>query len=142
MKGTSAAVEVRYKLTTLKAPGAYVATVSGWGPDSMSGPLFRLVSTVIVPAPLNPGTNDLPAGVQVEPGTQLPSFFVANSGRPFEVRVSSSRPGQKGLAFLHDPGGMPYRAESARPIGTAEGQAVYTVDGRDAQLGVYEVVAV
>jgi hypothetical protein len=142
MKGTSAAVEVRYKLTTLKAPGAYVATVSGWGADSLMGPIFRLVTTIIVPEPLSAGTRELRSGVQVEPGSQLRSFFVADSGRPFEVRVSSSRPGQKGLAFLHEPGGMPYRDESARPIGSADGQAVYQVDGRDAQLGAYEVVAV
>jgi hypothetical protein len=137
-----ASVDVRYKLATLKAPGAYVATVSGWAADSLVGPVFRLVTTIVVPAPLSPGSKELRSGVQVEPGTQVRSFFVADSGRPFEVRVSSARPGQKGLAFLHEPDGMPYRDESARPIGTADREAVYQVDGRDALAGAYEVVAV
>jgi hypothetical protein len=37
---------------------------------------------------------------------------------------------------------MPYRDESARPIGTADREAVYQVDGRDVVPGAYEVVAV
>jgi hypothetical protein len=37
---------------------------------------------------------------------------------------------------------MPYRDESARPIGAADREAVYQVDGRDAVRGAYEVVAV
>jgi hypothetical protein len=37
---------------------------------------------------------------------------------------------------------MPYRDESARPIGAGEGAAVYRVDARDAVSGTYEAVAV
>ncbi|HZI76145.1 MAG TPA: hypothetical protein VFD73_19410, partial [Gemmatimonadales bacterium] len=84
---------------------------------------------------------ELRSSARVDPGAQLRSFFFADSARPFEVRVSSAV-GQKGLAFLHEPDGMPYRDESARPIGAADREAVYQVDGRDAVKGAYEVVAV
>jgi hypothetical protein len=46
------------------------------------------------------------------------------------------------LAFLHEPDGMPYREESARPIGPPHGEAAYQIDGRDVVAGTYEVVAV
>jgi subtilisin family serine protease len=142
MTGSTTTVEVRYNLSTLKSPGAYVATITGWGSDSLTGPVFRLVSTIVAPESLTSGVRELRSGVQVEPGTQVRSFFLADSARPFEVRVSGARVGQKGLAFLHEPHGMPYRDESARPIGTADREAVYQVDGRDVVSGAYEVVAV
>jgi subtilisin family serine protease len=140
--GSTAAVDVRYNLTGLKSPGAYTATVTGWGADSLAGPMFRLVSTVIAPEPVSEGSRDLRSAVRVEPGTQLRTFFRADSARPLEVRISSANLGQKGLAFLHEPEGMPYRDESARPIGAADREAVYQLDGRDVMTGAYEAVVV
>ncbi|MEP7227892.1 MAG: hypothetical protein ABI785_11060, partial [Gemmatimonadales bacterium] len=77
-----------------------------------------------------------------ESGGAMRTFFRADSARPFEVRVSSRGSAEKGLAFLHEPDGMPYRDESARPIGGGAGAAVYQVDGRDVVTGTYEAVAV
>ena len=131
MTGTKSDVDLRYNLATLKAPGAYTATVTGWGTDSLLGPVFRLVTTIVVPDSLTAGTRELRSSARVDPGAQLRSLFFADSARPFEVRVSGAV-GQKGLAFLHEPDGMPYRDESARPIGAADREAVYQVDGRDA----------
>ena len=138
----STMVDVRYNLTGLKAPGAYTATVSGWGADSLAGPLFRLVSTVIAPEPITAGSRNLRSAARVDPGTQLRTFFRADSARPLELRISSGSVGQKGLAFLHEPGGMPFRDESTRPIGAADREAVYQVDGRDVVTGRYEAVAI
>jgi tripeptidyl-peptidase-2 len=138
-KGT---VAVRYDLTALKTPGAYVSTITGWGSDSLSGPMFRLVSTVVAPETVRSGRVALRSDVRVSPGGQLRSFFRADSARPLEVRVASGGAGQKGLAFLHEPHGMPYRDESARPIGTGDQEAVYQLDGRDVQQGTYEAVVV
>ena len=135
-------VDVRYNLAGLKPPGAYVSTVSGWGSDSLAGPVFRLVSTIVAPEPVSNGTRELRSGTRVVSGTPLRTFFRADSARPFEVRISSANVGQKGLAFLHEPDGMPYRDESARPIGAAEREAVYTVDARDVVPGTYEAVTV
>jgi subtilisin family serine protease len=141
LTGTRSVVEVRYDFAALKAPGAYTGTVTGWGADSLAGPAFRLVSTVIAPQPLTAGALDLRSGSRIEPGATLRTFFRADSARPFQVRVSSRGAAEKGLAFLHEPDGMPYRDESARALGGSEGAAIYQVDGRDAVAGTYETVA-
>jgi subtilisin family serine protease len=141
LSGTKTIIELRYKLSAVKSPGASIGTVSGWGSDSLLGPAFRLVSTLIAPEPVRPGARELRSGVRIAPGTLLRTFFRADSARPFEVQVSPATLGQKGLAFLHEPDGMPYREESARPIGPPQGEAVYQIDGRDVVAGTYEVVA-
>jgi hypothetical protein len=82
---------------------------------------------------------ELRTAVQVESGASLRTFFQADSARPFELRVTGAAR-EKGLAFLHEPDGMPYRDESARPLGGPEG-AVYRVDARDVVAGTYESVA-
>jgi tripeptidyl-peptidase-2 len=142
LAGPKTTVDVRYDLSGLKSPGAYTATVTGRGADTLAGPIIRLVGTVIAPDTVTAGARQLRSGVRVEPGTQLRTFFRADSARPLEVRVSSGSLGQKGLVFLHEPDGMPYRDESARPIGSADREAVYQIDGRDVVAGSYEVVAV
>ncbi len=138
LSGATTPVQLRYDVAALKPPGAYVGTVTGWSADTLAGPAFRLVNTIVVPAPVGAAPQDLRSSVPVEAGTELRTFFRADSARPFEVRVSS-RPGQKGLAFLHEPDGMPYRDESARALGS-DGP-VYQVDARDVMPGTYEAVA-
>jgi hypothetical protein len=142
LSGPKTIIELRYDVSAVKSPGASIGTVSGWGSDSLLGPAFRLVSTLTAPEPVRAGARELRSGVRVEPGTLLRTFFRADSARPFEVQVSPASLGQKGLAFLHEPDGMPYREESARPIGPPQGEAVYQVDSRDVVAGTYEVVAV
>jgi len=142
LAGVKSVVQVKYDMAALKPPGAHVGTVTGWGADSLAGPAFRLVTTIVVPAPVTAGPSELRSTVPVEPGAAVRTFFRADSARPFQVRVSSRGPAQKGLAFLHEPDGMPYRDESARPMGGSDGTAVYQVDGRDIVGGTYESVAV
>ena len=141
LTGPRNTVEVRYDLSALKSPGGYTGTITGWGSDSLAGPAFRLVNTVVAPAPVVSGARDLRPAVQVDPGTVLRTFFRADSARPFEVHVSGGGLAEKGLAFLHEPHGMPYRDESARPVGPADRAAIYQVDGRDVVPGTYEVDA-
>lgn len=141
LTGARTAVEIRYNFSSLKQPGAYTGTVTGWGADSLAGPAFRLVSTVIAPAPVVAGPVELRSSVKVETGASLRTFFRADSARPFQVRVSAGGAADKGLTFLHEPDGMPYRDESSRPFGPRDGAAVYQVDGRDAVAGTYEAVA-
>ncbi len=140
LTGPKATVQLQYSLPAVQPPGVYVGTVAGWSSDSLAGPAFRLVNTIIIPAPASPESRELRSEVPVESGASLRTFFRADSARPFELRVSA-RPGEKGLAFLHEPDGMPYRDESGRPLGGAEG-AVYRVDARDVVAGSYEADAV
>jgi hypothetical protein len=132
-------VELRYAAETLAAPGAYTGVVSGWPPDTLAGPGFRLVTTVVVPADIA-DTVMLRRAAPIEPGEVLRSFFAADSARPFEVRVSSGL-GQRGLAYLHEPGGAPFREVSSRPLGIGTEGAVYRVDARDAVHGEYQAAA-
>ena len=141
LSGTRSVVEVRYNFTALKPPGAHTGTVTAWGADSLMGPAFRLVSTVIVPQPLTAGARDVRSGARVEPGTALRTFFRADSARPFQVHVSGGAASETGLAFLHEPDGMPFRDESTRPLGGRDGATTYHVDARDAVAGTYETVA-
>ena len=138
LAGETTAVELRYAADRLPAPGAHTGVVSGWPSDTLAGPAFRLVTTVVVPAAVADTAIALRRGEPVAPGEALRSFFAADSARPFEVRVSSS-PGQRGLAYLHEPGGAPYREAGTRPLGGAGG-AVYRVDARDAVRGEYQAV--
>jgi hypothetical protein len=131
-------VELRYTATGLARPGAYTGVVSAWPADTMAGPAFRLVTTVVVPAGASDNTVALRDAAPVQPGEVLRSFFAADSVRPFEVRVSPGV-GQRGLAFLHEPGGAPFREGGGRPLGLASPAAVYRVDARDAVRGDYQV---
>jgi hypothetical protein len=139
LSGEATVIELRYAADGLAAPGAYTGVVSGWPPDTLAGPGFRLVTTVVVPAEVADAAVVLRQGATVEPGEALRSFFAADSARPFEVRVSSG-PGQRGLASLHEPGGAPYREVGGRPLGAGM-DAVFRVDARDAVRGEYQVAA-
>ena len=132
-------VELRYAADALAAPGAYTGVVSGWPADTLAGPGFRLVTTVVMPADIA-DTVTLRRAAPIESGDALRSFFAADSGRPFELRVSSGL-GQRGLAYLHEPGGAPFREVSIRPLGVGAEGAVYRVDARDAVRGEYQTVA-
>jgi hypothetical protein len=124
----------------LAAPGAYTAVVSGWPADTVAGPGFRLVTTVVVPAAVADTTIALRQSAPVGVGEALRSFFTADSARPFEVRVSAGA-GQRGLAYLHEPGGAPYREIGTRPLGVGTDGADYRVDARDAVRGDYQLAA-
>ncbi|HUQ15420.1 MAG TPA: S8 family serine peptidase [Gemmatimonadales bacterium] len=139
LSGEVTVVELRYAAEALAAPGGYTGVVSGWPPDTLAGPGFRLVTTVVVPADIV-DTVTLRRAAPVEPGEALRSFFAADSARPFEVRVSSGL-GQRGLAYLHEPGGAPFREVNVRPLGIGAEGAVYRVDARDAVRGEYQAAA-
>ncbi|HEU4525890.1 MAG TPA: S8 family serine peptidase, partial [Gemmatimonadales bacterium] len=81
-------IELRYAGDTLAAPGAYTGVVSGWPADTAAGPAFRLATTLVAPAPSADTAITLRRDVPVASGEVLRSFFHADSGRPFQVRMS------------------------------------------------------
>ncbi|MDH5283000.1 MAG: S8 family serine peptidase, partial [Gemmatimonadota bacterium] len=119
--------------------GVHFGTVSGWTADSLAGPAFRLVATVIVPDEPVDSTVDLGP---LAPGTEVRRFFPADSARPFQVGVAATVAGEQALVFLHEPGGAPYREVHGAAAGHGPDAAVFQVDGRDAAQGLYEVVVV
>ena len=130
-----AEVKVAYAAAKLARPGAYTGTVTGWAGDTLAGPAFRLVVTVVNPASSADSLLLRPA-TSVQAGSVLRSFFVADTTRPFEVTVTTGASDQ-GIAFLHEPHGMPFRDGNAVPVG--RDAAIYPIDGRDVRNGVYEV---
>lgn len=135
-------VTVRYARRKLGGTGAYVGMVSGWGEDTLAGPAFRLVNTILVPAPVTAGSRALRAGEHLPAGGTLRTFFRADGARGFLLSIETGGRGEQGLAFLHEPGGMPFRDESARPAGKGPQAADYEVDARDVVPGTYEAVLV
>jgi hypothetical protein len=132
-----AAVSVRFRRDALREPGVYVGAVEGWGADSAFGPAFQLVSTIVVPRPLPAErerlTFDLPAGRL----RRIP--ILADSGRGVLIQVSDRR-GAPLLAFLHEPGGMPWRGGGVQAASAPDSAALFELDARDAVRGVYELV--
>ncbi|HEY6853755.1 MAG TPA: S8 family serine peptidase [Gemmatimonadales bacterium] len=135
-------IPVSWKLDSLKTPGVHVATVRAWNPtDSLAGPLFSLVSTVVVPfdlsaAPLTDSHRTIaPAQVQ--------RYFlrVPATGSTLEAAVSlPDSSAQHVTAQLFEPNGQPFRETAERELGGEDGGTVrYTVRAEDAVPGVYEL---
>jgi len=142
VRGTKGTISVRYSAAALKKPGVYSGVVSGWTTDTLLGPVFRLVNTVVVPHPL--GTATLVSAAQLESGGTHRGFFMADSGRPFVVRVASASQDETALASLYEPGGRPFRDRPPpreQEAGADTAAALFEVDARDAQSGVYEADA-
>jgi hypothetical protein len=130
-------VTVSYRRQSLTRPGVYVGIVNGYGADSLAGPLFRLVNTVVVP--FRPDTTVGP--VQLAAGESERIFFAVDSGRPFYARVRSDSSGPTLLGALHQPSGQPNFDQDIEPAGPGAAAAVFVVDAADATSGVWEADA-
>lgn len=133
-------VTLGYKAEALKAPGVYIGTVTGWSADSLAGPAFRLVNTIVVPTP----TDEFPsAPLAIVPGGQARVIFKVDSARPFALLVRDPpNGGQPITAYLHEPGGQPFRDGDASQTGPGEDGAVFVVDASDVVPGYYQATAV
>lgn len=119
----------------LAAPGVRTGVVSAWASDTALGPVARLVATVVTADTGGTITADLG---QIDAGTTRRAFFEARPGRPFSLTVSTRDAGEQVLAFLHEPGGQPYREESATGAGSGEEAGVFQLDARDVVPGYYQ----
>jgi subtilisin family serine protease len=114
--------------------GGVRATMAG-----VAGPVFTLVSTVVVPEAKGVGT--VRVTEHLATGTTRRVTFAADSGRPFQVRIATASPKERLIAALHLPGGQPIPGDNGIPGGSDTAAAVFDVDGRDARDGFYEAVA-
>jgi subtilisin family serine protease len=136
-------ITVGYNRAALAGPGVYVGTVTARNPsDTLAGPLFTLVNTVIVPYDL--GAKPLyderrgvgPAAVQryflraLQPGATLRAT----------VTLPDSQQ-QRATVRLYEPNGAPARSapQDVEVGGEDGGTAVVTVRGEDLLAGVYEL---
>jgi hypothetical protein len=135
----SGEVMVAYDAAKLHAPGTYIGTVTLWSSDTMAGPLARLVNTVVVPAPS--GTAVVAAPTPLNAGLEHRWSFGAEADRPFEVRVASVAAKDIIRAYLHEPGGRPFRGGNELEGSSGENAAVFRLDARDVVAGTYEAIA-
>ena len=133
-----ATVELRYDTAAIRTPGVYTGVVTGWSADTTAGPAFRLVTTVVVAYGAG---QEIARQVSVDGSRVERIVFAVDSARPFEVRVERTS-GAGAVAYLHEPGGMPWREESNLPAGAGEDAAVFRVDARDAVAGTWELALV
>ena len=142
LRGERGTVQLRVARRSLPVDAASMGTVTGWTGDTLAGPAFRLVTTVIAAAPVAHGTKTLRENAAVPAGGALRTFFQADSGRAFALTIETAGRAERALAFLHEPDGMPFRDEGARSAGFGPQSAEYEADSRDVISGAYEAVVV
>jgi len=139
LHGGANSITLTYQPRLLARPGVYTGVVTGWSEDTLLGPVFRLVNTVVVPEAGSEILADLGA---IPAGGEGRVFFEAQASRPFAVAFSTQHAAEQVLAYLHEPGGQPYREENGIGAGSGEQAGLYVVDARDVVAGMYEAVAV
>lgn len=138
LHGGANSVTLGYQSRMLTKPGVYTGVVTGWSADTLVGPVFRLVNTVVVPQ----AGSDISAELgSIPAGSEARVFFEAQAGRPFAVTYTARRPGEQVLAYLHEPGGQPYREDNGFGAGAGDQAGVLSVDARDVVPGIYEADA-
>jgi subtilisin family serine protease len=139
LQGSANTVKVSIDRAAITQPGIYNAVATGWTGDTLLGPVARLVTTVIVP---DTGSLIVRQFPMLNAGMEGQVFFQADSARPFAVIIGTRDAREQGIAYLHEPGGQPYREQNGLPAGAGENAALFVVDGRDVVPGAYEAVAV
>ena len=136
-------IPVTYKRSALTAPGVYVGTVSAFNPhDTIAGPLFKLVNTIIVPTDLN--TKELFDERRAITAGAVQRYFIRAAQPDATLRASVTLPdsqSQRATVRLYEPNGQPARvAPDDIDIGQQQaGTAVITVPAQDLVPGVYEL---
>jgi len=134
-------ISLTYDATALAEPGAYVGTVSAKpATDTLAGPSFALLNTVIVPHALD---EDFTQRGLLTPGALARFFFdvpARSGGLSVEVEVSKGDP--DATLYLFEPDGQPHRGGSSAVAGTGRRRAVMNVAAEDVVPGVYEAVVV
>ena len=72
-----------------RSPGVYVGVITGWGADTLAGPLVRLATTVVVPYRDN--DIELKQLEAADGGQWVRVPFAVDSAQPFTVRVALRR---------------------------------------------------
>jgi tripeptidyl-peptidase II len=136
-------IAVTYKRGVLTAPGVYVGTITARNPrDTIAGPLFTLINTVIVPT-------DLTAKVlfderRVVGPSAVQRYFLRVPQDNSTLRATVTLPdsvAQQATVRLYEPNGEPARtAPEDIELGQHEpGSTIITVRAEDIVPGVYEL---
>ena len=133
-------IPVRYRAAELRAPGAYTGTVTAWNAtDTLAGPVFRLINTIIVPHDLESGALEEPARVIAPASVARYFLLVPRPGLTLVTTVALADSLQRATVCLYEPG-RPGRAADNASIGIPNAGTVrIVVPGEDLLAGVYEL---
>ncbi len=140
------AIPVTYRAAALAAPGVYVGRVAAYTPsDTLAGPLFTLVNTIIVPHDL--GARAVVDDRRAIPAGQTLRYFLraGPSGATLQVVVTlPDSLAQAATVRLFEPNGQPLRGVEEIALGQWEGEnapgtARLEVRAEDLVPGVYEL---
>mgnify|MGYP001182175851 CR=1 FL=1 len=134
----STRVRLAYAAADLRRPGVYTGMVTAWTSDSVLGPVFRLVGSVIV---LDTGSTIIRDLGRLPPGGESRVFFRVSANRPLLVGAVSSEGSETVQAWLHEPGGQHFRGEPHDRSCYAD-DGLVQADAADLIPGVYQAVAV
>jgi hypothetical protein len=134
-------VRVVRKPATFRNSGVYVGSVSAFNPsDALAGPLFRLLSTIVIPydlelRPLQESRTISAARVQ--------RYFLRVGTPNATLRITATLPdstNQSALLALFEPNGQPFRGGQELALGEDEdGSGAFVVRAEDMVPGVYEL---
>ena len=103
---------------TLSRPAPHVGTVTGWGADTLAGPAFRLVTTVVAPRRV---TRRRPAAPRRRSGASPAARCAPSSGptaaRPFALTVATGGRAETGARLPARAAAACLTATRARRIG-------------------------
>jgi len=135
-------IPVHVSLPPNLSPGVYTGSLVGRTPsDSAAGPLFTIVSTIVVPS-------DLASGPLVDAGRPIPAgrvqrYFLRlpGPGVTLAAQVTITGAGADTLARqvairLYGPGGLPVSGQAMQDRGPG---VRYVVPGEEAAQGTYEL---
>jgi subtilisin family serine protease len=134
-------IRIARKPAIFRTPGVYVGVVSAFNPsDTLAGPLFRLVSTIVIPY-------DLEARPLEESRTigasRVQRYFLRVGGSNGTLRITATVPdsaNESALLALFEPNGQPFRGGQELALGEEEaGSGSFVVRAEDLVPGVYEL---
>jgi len=134
-------ITLTYRAPYFEAPGVYTGTVTARNPsDTLAGPLFTLVNTVIVPYDL--ARQPLFDSSRVIAPGRLRRYFltVPSAGATLALDVRLRDTTQQATVKLYEPNGQPFRGGGEMALGGDAGPAARAVvRAEDAVPGVYEM---
>ena len=136
-------VTVHYHGEALSAPGLYVGTVTARNPgDTLAGPLFRLITTIVVPYDLDARPLADSARTIVTGRTQRYFLRIRHPGSTLHIAAVVADSERALVMKLHEPSGQPARGNPGQdtPLGFGRtSHATLEVPAEDVVAGVYEL---
>lgn len=136
-------IALHYRADGFTAPGVYTGTVTARNPgDTLAGPLFRLVTTVVVPYDLESRPLADSSRALITGRTQRYFLRVPHAGTTLRITATVADSSRPVLVKLFEPSGQPARGDPGQdtPLGFDRSSRVtLEVPAEDIVPGTYEL---